>query len=227
MGTDVHCKETTKDHQIALPTGTVTFLFTDVESSTHLWETHPDLMKDALARHDRVVRGTIEEYSGSVFTTAGDAFCASYTSPHQAIEAAVTGQRRLAAEEWGDLGPLRVKMALHTGNANERDGDYFGPPLNRCARLLSTGHGGQILVSEATANLLRDELPAGVQLKDLGAHVLKDLERAEHVYQVLHDDLPATFPDLRSERPGLDAVDHLAAGRQAHAAEQWEPLTLP
>lgn len=211
---------------IALPTGTVTFLFTDVESSTRLWETNPDGMKAALALHDGLARGAIEDHQGAVFTTAGDAFCAAFTTPHHAIKAAVAGQRALATADWGALEPLRVKMALHTGNADERDGDYFGPPLNRCARLLSTGHGGQILVSEITANLIRDDLPSGVRLKDLGAHSLKDLERTEHVFQVLHDELPAEFPGLRSERPVMDAADQLAAGRQAHAAQQWEPAYL-
>ncbi len=205
------------------PTGTVTFLFTDVEASTRLWETYPEAMKDALAKHDRVVRSAIEEHDGVVFTTAGDAFCAAFSVPQQALNAALDTQLGLAAEDWGILGDLRVKAALHTGNADERDGDYFGPPLNRCARLLSTGYGGQILVSSATANLVQDNLAAGIGLKDLGAHNLKDLERPEHVFQVMYKGLTSAFPELRSERPVLDAAEQVATGRQSHASQQWEP----
>lgn len=206
-----------------LPTGTVTFLFTDVEASTRRWEEHPDAMKGAMARHDAIVRDAIETNDGSVFTTAGDEFCSAFSSPQKAIRAAVSAQLGLVAEQWGVLAPFRVRMALHTGNADEREGDYFGPPLNRCARLLSTGHGGQIIVSSATAQLVQDNPPAGVNLEDLGAHELKDLERPEHVYQVLHSDLPTDFPALRSEGPVQDAADLLAEGRQAHASQSWEP----
>ena len=204
------------------PTGTVTFLFTDVEASTRRWEEYPDAMRVSMARHDAIVREAIETHAGSVFTTAGDEFCAAFSSPQGGVEAAIAAQLNLAAEDWGVLSPFRVRMALHTGNADEREGDYFGPPLNRCARLLSTGHGGQVIVSSVTAQLIRDHPPLGVELKDLGAHELKDLDRPEHVYQLVHAGLPQDFPPLRSRSKVRDAADLLAEGRQAHASENWE-----
>jgi class 3 adenylate cyclase len=206
-----------------IPTGTVTFLFTDVEASTRRWEDHPSEMKGAMASHDDIVRSSIEDNAGHIFTTAGDAFCAAFSSPHDAVDAAVDAQVKLESEAWGAVAPFRVRMALHTGNADERDGDYFGPPLNRCARLLATGHGGQIIVSSATAQLLRGEAPDGVVLEDLGAHELKDLDIPEHVFQVCHTDLTGAFPPLRSENPAQDAEQLLDSGRAAHAAEDWEP----
>ena len=138
-----------------IPTGTVTFLFTDVEASTRRWEGHPNEMKGAMANHDAIVRTAIEARDGHVFTTAGDAFCAAFSSPSAAVDAAIEAQLKLEAEAWGVVTPFRVRMAMHTGNADERDGDYFGPPLNRCARLLATGHGGQIIVSSVTADLIK------------------------------------------------------------------------
>ena len=204
----------------ARPSGTVTFLFTDVEGSTLRWESHPEAMKLAMARHDALVREAIEAGDGVVFTTAGDAFCAAFSSPREAIGAAVAAQKALAAETWGEA-PLLVRMALHTGNADERDGDYFGPPLNRCARLLSIGHGGQILVSAVTAQLIADNL-GPLELQDLGPQQLKDLDRPETVFQIWHSDLQSEFPALRSESPAQDAADFLAEGRQAHARCDWQ-----
>ncbi len=206
----------------AFPSGTVTFLFTDLEGSTRRWEDHPDVMKEAMARHDSIVRTSIESRGGAVFTTAGDEFCSAFSEPTRALDAAIGIQVALEAEQWGAVAPFRLRMALHSGNADERDGDYFGQPLNRCARLLSIGHGGQVLMSAATAHLLAGLLPSGADLEDLGAHVLKDMDRPEHVFQVLHPDLPSAFPRLKSARAGLDAADLLAEGRQAHAARQWE-----
>lgn len=206
-----------------IPTGTVTFLFTDVEASTRRWEDHPNEMKGAMATHDDFIRSSIEDRGGHVFTTAGDAFCAAFSSPNGAVEAAIEAQLKLEAEAWGAVAPFRVRMALHTGNADERDGDYFGPPLNRCARLLATGHGGQIIVSSVTAQLLKGDAPSGVRFEDLGAHELKDLDAPEHVFQVCHADLTGKFPPLRSENPVRDAKELLASGRTAHGAEDWEP----
>jgi len=204
------------------PSGTVTFLFTDVEGSTRRWEEHQAAMKDAMARHDEIVRTSIESEGGAVFTTVGDEFCSAFSSPHRAVAAALETQMALNAEVWGDVAPFRVRMALHTGNADERDGDYFGPPLNRCARLLSIGHGGQILTSATTAQLLLADLPAEVHLDDLGAHELKDLDRPEHVFQIVHPDLPSDFPPLRSSGPVLATAELLAEGRRAHGAQQWD-----
>src|SRR5918994_2247137 len=141
------------------PTGTVTFLFTDIEGSTKMWERSPHAMQTALARHDEILRDVVEERGGYVFKTIGDAFCVAFPSALHALEAVLAAQRALLSEGWEKTGPLRVRMALHTGSADERGGDYFGPPVNRVARLISAGHGGQVLLSSATKELVRDTLP--------------------------------------------------------------------
>jgi predicted ATPase/class 3 adenylate cyclase len=188
----------------SMPTGTVTFLFTDIQGSTRLWENEPEAMRGSLARHDLLLRQAILASGGSVFKTIGDAFCAAFATATDAIAAAVRAQQALSAEPWGQERsdarrvPLRVRMAIHSGAAEERDSDYFGPPLNRVARLLAAGHGGQTLLSLAAAELARDALPEGVSLGDLGQHRLKDLDRPEHVFQLLHPDLPVDFPPLRT-----------------------------
>ena len=182
----------------ALPTGTVTFLFTDIEGSTHLWEQYPQAMQSALARHDAILHRCIESHGGAVFKTVGDAFYAAFAVAPDALAAAVAVQRALSAEDWVDIGSLRVRVALHTGTAEERDADYFGPPLNRIARLLAAGHGGQVLLSLATQELVRDHLPPGVELRNLGEHRLKDLHRPERIFQVVASDLAADFPPLRT-----------------------------
>jgi class 3 adenylate cyclase len=159
------------------PEGTVTFLFTDIEGSTHLWETYPESMRIALARHDALVRAAIVESNGHVFKTVGDAFCAAFAMAPDALSAGLAAQHALASEPWPEDAPIKARMALHTGAVESRDDDYFGAPLNRAARLLATGHGGQTLLSHATYELVRDSLPAAVALHDLGAHKLKDLAR--------------------------------------------------
>ena len=184
------------------PTGTVTFLFTDIEGSTRLWEQHPDAMRAALARHDALLCRSIEGGGGFVFKTVGDAFCAAFSTARQALEVALAAQLALADEPWELPAPLKVRMALHTGVAEERGGDYFGPPLNRVARLMATGHGGQTLLSGAAQGSVQDTLPASVTLLPLGSHRLKDLGRPEQVFQLCHPALPAEFAPLRS----LDSV---------------------
>jgi predicted ATPase/class 3 adenylate cyclase len=179
-----------------LPTGTVTFLFTDIEGSTRLWERDAQAMQAALARHDEILRDAMESRGGYVFKTVGDAFCAAFRAAPDALEAALAAQRALFSEPWGKIGSLRVRMALHTGAADERSGDYFGPPVNRVARLLSSGHGGQVLLSSATQELVRDDSPEGTQLRDLGERRLKDLFRPERVFQMVSAGLPSTFPPL-------------------------------
>src|SRR5215468_1844169 len=142
---------------LALPTGTITFLFTDIEGSTRLWEEQPDTMRLALARHDALLRAAIETNGGTVFKTMGDAFCAAFPTAPQALEAALSAQQSLHQVKAGvgsDL-MLKVRMALHTGVADQREGDYFGQPLNRVARLLAAGHGGQVLLFQATYDLTR------------------------------------------------------------------------
>ncbi|NCC30907.1 MAG: tetratricopeptide repeat protein [Chloroflexia bacterium] len=180
------------------PSGTVTFLFTDIEGSTRLWEQYQEAMADALARHDFLLHHAITTNRGTVFKTVGDSFCATFRRPEHALQAALDAQRSLAAEAWGVIGSLRVRMALHSGESVVRDGDYFGPTLNRIARLMATGHGGQILVSKATATALLPTLPPEVMLFDLGERQLKDLSRSEHIFQVVVPDLPSAFPPLRT-----------------------------
>jgi predicted ATPase/class 3 adenylate cyclase len=183
-----------------LPSGTITFLFTDIEGSTRLWEEQPDTMRLALARHDALLRTTIETNGGMVFKTIGDAFCAAFSRAPQALEAALSAQQSLHQMTAGGASDLelKVRMALHIGTADQRDGDYFGQPLNRVARLLAAGHGGQVLLSRTAYDLIRDFLPSNSTLKDLGEYRLRDLTRPEQVYQLLHPDLPAEFPPLRS-----------------------------
>ncbi|HEU5101898.1 MAG TPA: AAA family ATPase, partial [Roseiflexaceae bacterium] len=229
----------------ALPTGTVTFLFTDIEGSTRLWQQHPYVMSDVLARHEAILRQAIERHHGTVFRTVGDAVCAAFAHAPDGLNAALAAQRALHAEPWDLLNTrpspishlpspisLRVRMALHTGVVEARAGDYVGHALNRLARILATGHGGQTLLSQATQELLRDVLPPGVAMRALGAHRLKDLTRPESIYQVVVSDLPADFPPLRSlgAQPDTVPVSPVAApamvapaplvGRQA----QWEQL---
>jgi class 3 adenylate cyclase len=180
------------------PTGTVTFLFTDIEGSTKLWEDNAPAMQAALARHDGLLKWAIEEHGGYVFKTVGDAYCAAFPTAADALEAALEAQRRLLSSESEETGPFRVRMALHMGAAEERDGDYFGPPVNRVARLLSAAHGGQVLLSLPTQELVRDQLPAETTLRDLGEYRLKDLFRPERVYQLLAPKLPSEFPPLRT-----------------------------
>ena len=187
-----------------LPTGTLTFLVTDIEGSTRMWQDAPDAMQAALARHDAILRQGIDTHGGHVFKTAGDAFFAAFTTPWRALDAALAMQQALQVEPWPALSPIRVRMALHSGAAELRDGDYFGPPLNQVARLLSASHGGQTLVSSATCELCHDRLPAGVALKSLGEHLLKDLPRRHTIYELGHPSLRQAFPPLRTLLAPLD-----------------------
>ena len=180
------------------PTGTVTFLFTDIEGSTRMWERSPQVMQAALARHDELLRAVMEERGGYIFKTVGDAFCATFATSPDALEAALEIQRRLLSSEWEQTGPLKVRMALHTGAAEERDGDYFGPPVNRVARLLTAAHGGQVVLSLSTHEMVRDQLPDGAALMDLGERRLKDLFRPERIFQLVAPGLPSEFPPLRT-----------------------------
>src|SRR5215217_5887612 len=184
----------------SLPTGTVTFLFTDIEGSTKLWERSPQAMQRALARHDQILRDAVEERGGYVFKTVGDAFCCVFSTAPVALETSLFAQRTLLTKEgWPEeTGPLRVRMALHAGSTEERDGDYFGPPVDRVARLLSAAHGAQVLLSLTAQELVRDQLPAGAALMNLGEHRLKDLFRPERVFQLIAPGLPSEFPPLRT-----------------------------
>jgi predicted ATPase/class 3 adenylate cyclase/DNA-binding winged helix-turn-helix (wHTH) protein len=182
-----------------LPSGTLTLLMTDIEGSTRLWEEHPDAMSTALERHDALMRSAIESAGGYVFKTMGDAFCAAFASAKEAVAAAGEAQRALYAESWPDQANLRVRMALHTGECEERGGGYFGPAVNRTARLEATAHGGQVVVSRSTADVVRDRLPTGMKMVELGSYLLKDLERPEEVFQLDVDGVSAEFPPLRAK----------------------------
>jgi predicted ATPase/class 3 adenylate cyclase len=181
-----------------LSTGTITFLFTDVEGSTKLWERNTEAMSKALSHHDELIRNTVEAHDGFVFKTVGDAFYAAFSTAAEAIEAALDAQKSLLSQEWEETGPLKVRMALHTGKAEERGGDYFGPTLNRAARLLSAGQGGQVLLSLSTQELVRDQLPLGAGLRDLGVRRLKDVLGPEHIFQLTDPELPSSFPPLKT-----------------------------
>ncbi len=214
-----------------IPSGTITFLFTDIEGSTKRWERNPQEMGVTLARHDELLSKAVEVNGGYVFKTVGDAFCAAFATASQALNSALDAQQSLYREHWADTGDtgdtgetdrIRVRMALHTGVAEERDGDYFGQPVNRVARLLSAGHGGQTLLSLPTYELVRDQLPAGTQLRDMGEHHLKDLIRPERVFQLTIPGLPAEFPPLRTldNRPNnLPIQATPLVGREKEVAE--------
>jgi class 3 adenylate cyclase len=189
-----------------LPSGSVTFFFTDIEGSTRLWEQHPEAMRDALARHDALLTAGIQQHGGQVVKSRGegDSFFAVFARATDALAAACAVQQELLSELWPPDVPLRVRMALHVDAADLREGDYYGPGVNRCARLRAVAHGGQVLLSQAAADRVRDSLPAGASLRDLGSHRLKDLQQPEHLFQWLHPALPADFPPLRS----LEAFVH-------------------
>jgi class 3 adenylate cyclase len=182
-----------------LPRGTLTFLFTDIEGSTRLWEADHEAMAQALARHDSLLRDVLERSGGRVFKSTGDGFCAVFAVAAQAAQAALAAQRALHHGVSAHPPPaLRVRMALHSGQAELRDGDYFGATLSRVARLVEASHGGQILLSGATQDAVRDTLPAGVALKALGVHHLRDLQEPERIFQMLHPELPGDFAPLRT-----------------------------
>jgi class 3 adenylate cyclase len=204
-----------------------TFLFTDIEGSTRLWEEHSAAMGTALARHDRLLRESIEADGGTVIKTTGDGILAVFGDPVAGLDAALVGQRALRDTTWGETGPLRVRMALHAGSAESRDGDYFGPALNRVARILAIGHGGQVICSAIAADLARHGLPPSVDLVDLGSHRLRDMDRPEQIFQVVVPDLPRTFPPLRSlstRRSNLPVPLTSFVGRERELAEVAELL---
>ncbi|HZQ06615.1 MAG TPA: tetratricopeptide repeat protein [Anaerolineae bacterium] len=188
-----------------VPSGTVTFLFTDIEGSTKLWQEFPAAMPAALARHHAILNQQIVAHHGYVFQVIGDAFHAVFASALDGLKAALAVQRTLLAETWGETGPIRVRMALHTDHAevnadNYTSGEYGGGEylfLARTARLLSAAHGGQILLSASTAALVREQLPPEIGLRDLGTHRVKDFQ-PQQVFQVSAPDLPSDFPPLKT-----------------------------
>src|SRR5262249_56362178 len=197
----------------AAPSGVVTFLFTDVEGSTRRWEADANAMRAALAVHDEVLRAAIEAHDGWLFKHTGDGVCAAFASPRSAVDAAVTAQRSLE---------LPVRMGIAAGEAELRGADYFGAVLNRAARVMAAGHGGQILLADSTAVLL-----SGVDLVDLGPRRLRDLPTAVGVFQVRAAGLQAHFPALRAldARPGnLRPAVTSFIGRESEGAALQPPV---
>ena len=193
--------------RLRLPGGKVTFLFSDIAGSTKLWETYPKDMPAALQRHDAAVVQAVGENNGCIFKRVGDGIRAAFGSAFDALKAAAAGQRMLLEEAWEQTGPLQVRMALYTGEADQSDGDYFGPAVNRAARLLEAAHGGQILLSQSVWERLQDEMPPGFNCLDLGEHWLKDIQQSENIFQVLAPGLPAEFPPLRTSRLRADLLE--------------------
>ena len=225
----------TEGARLPVPSGTVTFLFTDLEGSTRLWEEEEHAMTAALVRHDEILRSAVEKHAGFVVKTTGDGVHAAFATASDALQAAVDAQRRLVAEQWSVSDELRVRMGVHTGSAEHRDGDYFGPAANRAARLMAAAHGGQVVVSLATEELVRDSFPDDVTLVDLGEHRLRDLARPERIFQLVHPELRSDFARLQSLDAfpcNLPAQVSSFVGRDhditevAHALAEWRLLTL-
>ncbi len=204
------------------PAALSTFLITDIEGSTRLWEQQAAAMGPALAQHDGLLRAAVEAEHGTVIKTTGDGLLAVFDDQLAAVNAAVAAQASLRDAAWGATGPLRVRMAIHSGTAEARDGDYFGPALNRAARILAIGHGGQVVLSAVAAVLARDRLPASMDLRDLGSHRLRDLDRPEQIFQLVVEGLPNDFPPLRSlstRRSNLPVQVTSFVGREADLAD--------
>jgi predicted ATPase/class 3 adenylate cyclase/DNA-binding CsgD family transcriptional regulator len=191
-----------------LPTGTITFLLSDIEGSTALWEQAPEAMRLALSRHDALFEAAVLNHDGVHIRPRGegDSRFAVFQGASDALAAALAIQRAFATENWPTPRPIAVRIGIHTGQAELRAGDYYGSAVNRCARIRGIGHGGQALVSESTETLVRDALPDGAQLRDLGVHRLRDLTQPERVFQLLAPDLPARFPPLTSLNSRLHNV---------------------
>jgi predicted ATPase/class 3 adenylate cyclase len=210
------------------PSGTVTFLLTDLEGSTRMWEQEPEAMRAAMVRHDELLEKEIAEHQGFVFARMGDGMAAAFPTAAQAVFAAVTIKHALAEENWGTAAPLKARIGLHTAEAvTADDGGYASLPINRCSRLMAAAHGGQVVISGATEALVRDQLPRGMELIDLGDHRLRDLGRALRVFQLSRADHPEEFAPLRSldSFPGnLPAQVSSFIGRQADVSRVTSAL---
>jgi class 3 adenylate cyclase len=178
----------------------LTFVFTDLESSTRLWERYPEAMGAAVERHDSILRAAVEGCNGRVVKVMGDGLMAVFSSAADGVGACLDAQRALRGEAWTETGPLRVRMGMHAGEAQPRAGDFFGPTVNRAARVMAAAHGGQVLLSGRAAALAEPGLPAEAGLCDLGEHRLKDLSQPEHIYQLVHPALAGDFPPLETVR---------------------------
>ncbi|MEZ4564134.1 MAG: tetratricopeptide repeat protein [Thermomicrobiales bacterium] len=213
------------------PQGRVTFLVTDIEGSTRLWERDTEVMWRAVERHNAILSEAIRRRQGSHFKTIGDAYQAAFADPAQAIAAVVDAQRALAAEPWPETGPIRVRMALHLGEATPSPaGDYQAPALSRVNRIISAGFGGQVIVSEAMHAASVDHLPAGVSFQPLGRHRLRDLLQPETIWQLSIPGLPQTFPPLKSLETfpnNLPAQPAPLIGRDAEVQDLVQLLADP
>ena len=209
-----------------LPEGTLTFMLTDVVGSTRTWESAPAAMREAMARHDRIVDRCLKQHHGTDVPSgrAGDSILAVFARAVDAAACALALQRDFAAEPWPAEINLEIRVALHSGEAELREDQYHGQVLNRCARLLATCHGGQVLLTSASEQLLVDELPAGAELRDLGLHRLKDLTRTEHVFELVDAEHPREFPPIRSQQPATNLPIQLTAfiGRDGELRELRE-----
>ncbi|HVF64086.1 MAG TPA: adenylate/guanylate cyclase domain-containing protein, partial [Casimicrobiaceae bacterium] len=175
-----------------------TIVFTDIEGSSRLWEDEPEQMRAALAAHDTLLRSIVERHHGNVVKMTGDGICASFDDPLDAVIAAVEMQRAVADPRSTNGMALRIRCGMHVGALERRDNDYFGKAINRAARIMNAAHGGQILASQAVAELARDRLPEPISLRDLGSLRLRDLASAERIHQIDHPALRRDFPPLRS-----------------------------
>ncbi len=204
------------------PTGLVAFLFTDIEGSTQRWEKHAESMRADLSLHDRLLREAAAAHSGFVFKTMGDAFFVAFSEAADAVLCAASAQRLLAAASWSGPSAIRVRMSAHAGRTDERDDDYFGPTMNRVARILSAGHGGQVLVSQLARDLAEERVRGKVSFRDLGERRLKDLSRPERLFQLEAPGLPSDFPPLKTldaRRQNLPVQATPFIGREALVAE--------
>jgi len=191
---------------VSLPSGTVTFVFTDIEGSTRLLQELGDAYGDVVSAHRRIIRETFGERDGTEMDTQGDAFFFSFARARSAVEAAVAAQRALRDEAWPQGKDVRVRMGLHTGEPSVGDEGYVGLDVVRAARICSAGHGGQILLSETTRALLGNDLPERVSVRDLGQAHLKDIQH-EHVYELALDESGRSFPPLKAIREPEDSVE--------------------
>ena len=208
-----------REPETALPDGVVTFLFTDIEGSTRLLADHRDAMGPAMARHHEILAAAIEDKGGVVFETVGDAVYAAFTKPLDALVAAVDIQRALGREPWGDIGDVRVRIALHTGEAEVRGRHYYGAALFECARVQALAHGGQTLTSPVTAALVAGSWADGVVLRSLGEHRLKDIDAPMEVFQVDAAGLASDFPPLRSRVEAPTNLPHSTTSFVGRTAE--------
>jgi class 3 adenylate cyclase len=206
---------------VELPSGTVTFLFTDVEGSTRLLKQLRGRYGEVLAEHRRILRAAFGEHGGHEIDTQGDAFFVAFRKATDAALAAGAAQRALAEHPWPDGAELRVRMGMHTGEPTVGDEGYHGLGVHRAARIMAAGHGGQILLSQATCSVLEDDDLPGIALRDLGRHHLKDLDRPEHIFQLDIEGLPQEFPPLRTAEAPTAYTGHEAELEKAARAVVW------